>query len=151
MLNPIEELMQREVPCSFHLFLVQFFITSKKILNPSDNFGTPLSVGISAIIMPMTISMLSKNSARCFVSGCVMGSAPWDYSFSVLMSSPVADLQCCAVPCGTEETPPHWSHPPPQCQQTGYVHDSMPSNVMVNLGIPMALAIPTVCSLYSPS
>jgi hypothetical protein len=49
MLNPVEELMQSEVPCSFHLLLVQFFITSQNIFSPSDNFGTPLSLGISAI------------------------------------------------------------------------------------------------------
>jgi hypothetical protein len=49
MLNPFEELIQKEVPCSFLPLLVQFFLTSQKALNPSDNFGTPLSVGISAI------------------------------------------------------------------------------------------------------
>jgi hypothetical protein len=70
----LEEVMERELMCSFLTLAIEFFATSHSTLNHSGNFGSSLPVGIIIIYVANGSVDVLKNSVTCFVEMGLMAS-----------------------------------------------------------------------------
>jgi hypothetical protein len=120
--TPLEDVIKRQLKCSFLPFTIQFFITRNSTLIHPDNFQTPLPNIIIIIIIIIydangSVNVL-KNAVSCSTEMCLTGFTSEDSSsssFSAFSSSSRFSLLSPPT-CGTEIMCSQLPHLHPQIQ-----------------------------------
>jgi hypothetical protein len=94
--NSLEEVLERELTCSFLPLPMEFFVTSQSTVNTPVNFGSSLSVHIIVIFDASGNVNVLRNSTSYFVVRCLTGNTLGDSSSSSLQLQKIfiAELLC---------------------------------------------------------